>query len=64
MNREKFTLIAFDPPGYGLSRPPDREWPDRFLHHDAEVAAQLMQVTHRYIRSSTVEQRRVGYFVT
>nr|CAD7459405.1 unnamed protein product [Timema tahoe] len=43
LNRSKFTLVAWDPPGYGKSRPPDREFSLNFLHHDADIAAKLMQ---------------------
>ncbi|CAG2115724.1 unnamed protein product, partial [Medioppia subpectinata] len=42
MNREAFTLIAWDPPGYGYSRPPERDWND-FYRRDAKVAAQFMK---------------------
>ena len=42
LNRDKFTLIAWDPPGYGYSRPPDRDFND-FYKKDAEMAANLMK---------------------
>ncbi|CAG2109589.1 unnamed protein product, partial [Medioppia subpectinata] len=42
MNREAFTLIAWDPPGYGYSRPPERDWND-YYRRDAKVAAQFMK---------------------
>lgn len=38
-----FKIIAWDPPGYGQSRPPDRDFKD-FYHKDAEIAAKLMRV--------------------
>jgi len=44
MNREKFTLIAWDPPGYGLSRPPERDFTGNYFRRDADLAAKLMQV--------------------
>ena len=44
MNKDLLTLIAWDPPGYGLSRPPDRDWSHDFLRRDAEYAARLMDV--------------------
>jgi valacyclovir hydrolase len=44
MDREKFTLIAWDPPGYGLSRPPERDFSGDYLRRDAKYAAKLMQV--------------------
>uniref|UniRef100_A0A182NKX0 AB hydrolase-1 domain-containing protein n=1 Tax=Anopheles dirus TaxID=7168 RepID=A0A182NKX0_9DIPT len=36
-------VIAWDPPGYGKSRPPDKEFTVDFFEHDAAVAGQLMQ---------------------
>lgn len=38
-----FKIIAWDPPGYGQSRPPERDFND-FYHKDAEIAAKLMKV--------------------
>ncbi|KAK2152510.1 hypothetical protein LSH36_326g04055 [Paralvinella palmiformis] len=43
-NKDMFSLIAWDPPGYGKSYPPSREWVDNFLHEDAKIAARLMEV--------------------
>lgn len=43
LDRKKFTMIAWDPPGYGLSRPPDRDFTDSY-RRDATIAAKLMQV--------------------
>ena len=40
----ELTLVAWDPPGYGDSRPPERTFSPSFLHEDAELAHQLMQV--------------------
>jgi len=42
-DRDKFTLIAWDPPGFGYSRPPDRTHPDDYLHRDAQVAEQFLK---------------------
>ncbi|XP_037078418.1 valacyclovir hydrolase-like isoform X2 [Pollicipes pollicipes] len=39
----ELTLVAWDPPGYGLSRPPDRSFGPLFFREDAEAAAGLMQ---------------------
>jgi len=39
---EQVTLVAWDPPGYGNSRPPQRNFHPRFLHDDADMAHQLM----------------------
>jgi len=40
----KLHLIAWDPPGYGGSRPPARTWPEAptFYHQDARIAHQFM----------------------
>lgn len=37
------TIIAFDPPGYGKSRPPAKRFHLDFYQEDAEVAADLMK---------------------
>lgn len=37
------TIIAWDPPGYGKSRPPKRTFPLDFFHRDAAVANELMK---------------------
>lgn len=42
MNKEKFTVIAFDPPGYGQSRPPNRKFDENFYKHDAKIASEFM----------------------
>lgn len=38
-----FSIIAWDPPGYGESRPPNRTFNVDFFHRDAFVANALMQ---------------------
>ncbi len=38
----KLTLVAWDPPGYGKSRPPERTFPPNFFQRDAEVAMKFM----------------------
>ncbi|OAD57074.1 Valacyclovir hydrolase [Eufriesea mexicana] len=43
LDGQKFTIIAWDPPGYGKSRPPDRTFPDDFLQRDADWAYNLMK---------------------
>lgn len=42
LNKEQLTLIGWDPPGYGYSRPPERDFND-FYRKDAKIAAQLMR---------------------
>jgi valacyclovir hydrolase len=50
-NKEKFTLIAWDSPGMGLSRPPERNYKlhgiDKFYYqYDAETIGKMMTVSH------------------
>ncbi|VVC41145.1 Alpha/beta hydrolase fold-1,Alpha/Beta hydrolase fold [Cinara cedri] len=45
-DREKYTMVSWDPPGYGLSRPPDREFPLDNMHRDADLAISLMEALH------------------
>lgn len=43
-NKELFTLVAWDPRGYGHSRPPQRDFPVDFFERDARDAVDLMKV--------------------
>ncbi|XP_066479150.1 valacyclovir hydrolase [Tiliqua scincoides] len=43
MNKQLFTIIAWDPRGYGKSIPPDRDFPPDFFERDAKDAVDLMQ---------------------
>ncbi|XP_073487070.1 valacyclovir hydrolase-like [Aquarana catesbeiana] len=43
LNKNAFTLIAWDPRGYGLSIPPYRDYPMDFFERDAKDAVDLMQ---------------------
>ncbi|XP_018419848.1 PREDICTED: valacyclovir hydrolase isoform X2 [Nanorana parkeri] len=43
LNKNMFTLIAWDPRGYGLSIPPHRDYPMDFFEKDAKDAVDLMQ---------------------
>jgi valacyclovir hydrolase len=43
IDKTKFKLVAWDPPGYGYSRPPDREFTKGYLKRDAELASELME---------------------
>lgn len=52
LNREKYTIVAWDPPGYGFSRPPDRDFSPGFFYRDADYAISLMKVfKFFYLRS-------------
>lgn len=44
LDGEQFTLVAWDPPGYGKSRPPEKDFSD-FYRTDAAMAAKLMKVS-------------------
>lgn len=37
-------MVAWDPRGYGRSRPPDRDFPVEFFERDAKDAVDLMKV--------------------
>ena len=37
-------MIAWDPPGYGKSRPPNRTFPDNFFERDATAAVEFMKI--------------------
>ena len=37
------SLVAWDPPGYGKSRPPERRWSDNFYESDARYAKEFME---------------------
>ncbi|XP_073952847.1 valacyclovir hydrolase [Choristoneura fumiferana] len=42
-NRDKFTVVAWDPPGHGKSRPPVRDFPADFYEKDAHYAYEFMK---------------------
>lgn len=44
LNKERFTIVGWDPRGYGQSRPPDRDFPPDFFERDAKDAVDLMKV--------------------
>ncbi|XP_067130955.1 valacyclovir hydrolase [Centruroides vittatus] len=50
LDKSKFTLISWDPPGYGFSIPPERTFPRNFYQRDAHLAAALMKKLghHKY----------------
>ncbi|GLG98700.1 Valacyclovir hydrolase [Gryllus bimaculatus] len=43
LNKSKFTLVAWDPPGYGKSRPPKRSFSPGFYYRDADFGVKLME---------------------
>ncbi|RWS13813.1 valacyclovir hydrolase-like protein [Dinothrombium tinctorium] len=43
LDQSKFTLIAWDPPGYGFSRPPQRNYTRDVYENDADYAYNLMK---------------------
>ena len=40
---DEYTVVAFDPRGYGKSQPPVREFLEDYFQRDAEDAAELMK---------------------
>ncbi|XP_045496643.1 valacyclovir hydrolase-like [Colias croceus] len=42
-DRDKFTVVFWDQPGFGKSRPPDRDFSTKFYTNDSNVAYQLMK---------------------
>ncbi|XP_026179353.1 valacyclovir hydrolase [Mastacembelus armatus] len=43
LNKERFTVVGWDPRGYGRSRPPDRDFRSDFFERDAKDAVDLMK---------------------
>ncbi|KAK4881431.1 hypothetical protein RN001_004750 [Aquatica leii] len=43
LDTNKFTIVAWDPPGYGHSRPPSRTVPKNFYERDADLAFKFME---------------------
>ncbi|TRY88995.1 hypothetical protein DNTS_032294 [Danionella cerebrum] len=43
LDKNRFTVVTWDPRGYGCSRPPERDFPNNFFHRDAKDAVDLMQ---------------------
>ncbi|KAJ6224717.1 hypothetical protein RDWZM_003262 [Blomia tropicalis] len=52
MNPKLFTMIAWDPPGYGKSRPPTKDF-NNFYRTDATMASKLMKALN-YSRYSVM----------
>jgi len=51
LNKDIFTVIGWDPRGYGYSRDVERDWPLHFLERDAHDGAALMEVIQSFIHS-------------
>lgn len=45
LDKSKFTIVAWDPPGYGFSRPPKRNFSLKFYENDADAAYDFMIVS-------------------
>ncbi|KAM4628932.1 valacyclovir hydrolase [Polymixia lowei] len=43
LSKERFTIVGWDPRGYGRSRPPGRDFPPDFFERDAKDAVDLMK---------------------
>lgn len=43
LDQAKYTIYVWDPPGYGSSRPPNRDFSPGFLYRDADCAIALME---------------------
>lgn len=53
LNLQKYTIVVWEAPGCGKSRPPDRDVSPGLFHRDADHAIALMEVgtsirNHRY----------------
>ncbi|KAK9871154.1 hypothetical protein WA026_011436 [Henosepilachna vigintioctopunctata] len=44
LDRSKFTIVAWDPPGHGYSRPPERLLNSKFHEEDAATAHEFMKI--------------------
>ncbi|XP_077389842.1 valacyclovir hydrolase isoform X2 [Festucalex cinctus] len=60
LNQDLFTVVGWDPRGYGQSRPPDRDFPLDFFERDARDAVDLMRADFGLCQvfSAGVERRR------
>lgn len=45
LDHRKYTMIVWDPPGCGRSRPPDIDFSPGYLHRAADCAISLMKVS-------------------
>lgn len=45
-------MIVWDPPGYGNSRPPERDFTPGYLERDADLIVKLLEVCYTSIIST------------
>lgn len=48
-NPDEFSMIVWDPPGYGNSRPPERDFTPGYLERDADLIVKLLKVCYTSI---------------
>ncbi|KAL8182475.1 UNVERIFIED_CONTAM: hypothetical protein K2H54_056924 [Gekko kuhli] len=65
MNKHLFTVVAWDPRGYGKSIPPVRDFPPDFFERDAKDAVDLMQVNFFCNKELIFQNRllKIGYLL-
>lgn len=47
-DRSQFTLVVWDPPGFGKSYPPEREFNLQSYENDADIGYELMKVRRHF----------------
>lgn len=48
LDRKRFTIVAWDPPGYGKSRPPNRKFTTKFYEEDADACREFLNVIFKF----------------
>ncbi|CAG7732550.1 unnamed protein product, partial [Allacma fusca] len=43
IDKDKFTVVVWDPPGYGRSRPPERDYSGNYFQRDADYLVELVK---------------------
>lgn len=61
LNREKFTIVAWDPVGYGKSRPPDKNFAANFYEKDADVAFEFLKVWFHLLEKCNQNWPKLSY---
>jgi hypothetical protein len=60
LDKFKYTMVFMEQPGFGRSRPPDREFATDMYHRDADWGAKLMQVSrHNDNRHKNLEPDKI-----